>query len=511
MFFVKCKEVTAKESIPQQCYRIQEIVLGHELPNPVQWSTDMIDQDRQTVEVPAESLPVIARADVVVVGGGTAGFIAATAAARTGANTVLVERYGYLGGCLTTTYNTTPGRFYDKEGRKVIGGIPWEYVERMQQEGEAFVLPGREAMPQIWPPTTKKVALDMIEEAGVELYFYTWASGIVGRNGKIEGIVVQSKGGRAVILGTTFVDASADADIAAWAGAPYEMADVDDLQQVSLDLTACGVDAARVIAWVRDNQGSLDNVRGLDSPHQELGPQPMFSFVVPSPSGPVADGQDYPEHHVGVMPTVKLCVYRDAVRLQGSVVIDPLDPKALTYAETEGLRGAYRHLAYLKETVPGFEGAYIVAQHHLGVRESRRIIGEYILTLEDLLGQARFDDVVALNCRALDYHLKGDVFKWSLFDGHHDIPLRALLPRNVDNLLVAGRCVSSNHLAHASVRGSATCMATGHAAGTAAALAAAGGGCVRAVDIRRIQDTLREQGAILSGVSPARSTISSRA
>jgi hypothetical protein len=471
----------------------------------------MLEQNRKTVEAPAESLPVIASADVVVVGGGTAGFIAATAAARTGARTVLVERFGYLGGCLTTTYNTTPGRFFDKEGRKVIGGIPWEYVERMRREGEAFVLPGREAMPQIWPPTTKKVALDMIEEAGVELYFYTWASGIVGRDGKIEGIVVQSKGGRAAILGTAFVDASADADLAAWAGAPFEMAAVDDLQQVSLDLTACGVDADRVIAWARDNQGQLDNVRGLDSPHREHGPQPMFTFVVPGPGGSAGDGRDFPEHHVGVMPTVKLCVYRDAVRLQGSVVIDPLDPKALTYAETEGLRGAYRHLAYLKETVPGFEGAYIAAQHHLGVRESRRILGEYMLTLEDLLGQARFDDVVALNCRALDYHLKGDVFKWSLFDGHHDIPLRALLPRRVDNLLVAGRCVSSDHRAHASVRGSATCMATGHAAGTAAALAAASGGSVRAVDIRRIQSTLRAQGAILSGVAAVRPAVATLA
>lgn len=448
----------------------------------------------RTIVEPQREIPVIAEGDVVVVGGGTSGFIAATAAARTGAKTILVERFGYLGGCTTTTYNTNIGRFYDSDDNQIIRGIPWEFVERMQREGDAFVKHGQS--PQIWPPTTKKVALDMITEAGVDLWFYAWASDLVRKDGVVEGIIVQTKGGRGAILGKTFVDASGDADIAAWAGAPFEMTDVAELQQVSIDYTACGVNAARVIEWARQNLDKIGGVRGLDVEHKEYGPQPMFTFVVPNASSHVdAEGR---AHHVGVMPTVKLCVYREAVRIQGNADINPLDPRALTEAEIVGLRGAREHLRYLRENIPGFEGAFIVAQNHPGVRETRRIVGDYMITIDDLHNQSRFEDVVALNCRALDYHLAGTVFQIKELKGNHDVPLRALLPRGVDNVVVAGRCISCDHLAQASLRGAATCLATGHAAGTSAALAALGNGKLRDLDVRLLQQKLRSQGAILS-------------
>ena len=453
----------------------------------------MSAQVARQVTVPAESLPVMAEADVVVVGGGTSGFIAATAAARTGARTVLVERFGYLGGCTTAPYNTSIGIFFDSDGHQIIKGIPWEFLERMQRDGQAFLTPnGRN---QLWPIWTKKVALDMVTEAGVDLYFYTWASGVIKQDGMIEGLIVQTKGGRGVILGRAFVDASGDADIAAFAGAPFEMTDVDELQQVSCDYTACGVDAAKVLEWARANRDRLAALSGADVEPKPAGAQPMLTFVIPNAEIHTDEtGQPY---HIGVMPTVKLCIYREAVRLQGNVEINPLDPKALTYAEVQGLRGALEHLRYLRENVPGFENAFVVAQNHLGVRETRRIVGDYMLTIDDLKNQARFDDVVALNCRALDYHLKGTVFKISSLRGHHDIPLRALLPQNVQNLVVAGRSISCDHLAQASLRGAATCLATGHAAGTTAALAARRNGKIRDLDIREVQKTLEAQGAIL--------------
>ena len=437
----------------------------------------MSQESIRTIEVPAESLPVVDEADVVVIGGGTSGFIAATAAARTGAKTILVERFGYLGGCTTASYNTGLSSFYNSDGDQIIRGLPWEFLKRMESDGQCIL--GSRGGNQLWPVWTRKVALDMITEAGVELYFYTWVSDVLKKDGMIQGIIVQNKGGRSIILGKTFVDTSGDADVSAFAGAPFEMTEVDELQQVSCDYIACGVDAAKVVEWARANQDKLKRVGGMQHEHKQSGAQPMFTIVVPNDQTHDEGGE---RHHVGWMPTVKLCIYREAVRIQGNVEINPLDPKALTYAEVQGLRGALGHLKYMQETIPGFENTFVVAQSHLGVRETRRIVGDYMITIDDLKNQARFDDVVALNCRALDYHLKGTVFKISSVKGHHDIPLRALCPRNVENVVVGGRSISCAHLSQASLRGAATCLATGHAAGTAAALAAklrpvaAGGG-----------------------------------
>jgi hypothetical protein len=428
-----------------------------------------------TIEIPARTLPVIAEADVIVVGGGTAGFVAAVAAARTGARTLLVEREGYLAGCLTGTYATNPGWFGDADGNQIIKGIGWEFVERMEETGAAIVNRGARWSVQIFPEAAKGVALDMVLQAGVDLYLHTWFSEPLVQGGTIEGIVVQTKSGRAAIAGRALVDATGDADLAALAGAPTEKLPPDELWQTSVDLTVCNVDAARVARWAQDHPERIGQ-RSLPEDGDAQG-----SVV-----------------HVGPMPTVKLMIHPSVSRVQGSVEIDGTDARDLTCAEIEARRRAMAHLAYLKETVPGYEEAVVVAESHLGVRETRRIVGDYVLILDDLLRQARFPDVVALNARPLDRHLKGDVFRLDLLAGHHDIPLRALIPQGVDNLLVAGRCISSDHEANASLRGAATCLATGHAAGTAAALAARGNGKVRDLDIEAVQDTLRAQEAILS-------------
>jgi ribulose 1,5-bisphosphate synthetase/thiazole synthase len=447
-----------------------------------------MSQGKRTIQIPAENLPVMDEADVVVVGGGSSGFIAATAAARAGAKTILVERFGYLGGCTTAPYNTSIGVFFDSDGNQIIRGLPWEFLERMERDGHAFLHPnGRNSL---WPVWTRKVALDMIREAGVELYFYTWVSDVIQERGMAQGVIVQNKGGRGVILAKAVVDASGDADIAAFCGAPFEMTETENLQQVSCDYIGCGVDAARVLEWARANQDKIVGLRGAEVEHKGAGAEQMLTFVIPSPE--MEQG-----YHVGVMPTVKLCIFREAVRLQGNSDINPLDPKALTYAEINGLKGALQHMAYMQENVPGFENVFLVAQTHLGVRETRRIIGDHMLTLDEVTHQASFDDVVALNCRALDYHLAGTVFKISGIEGHHDVPLGALLPQGVENVAVCGRSVSCDHLSQASLRGAATCMATGHAAGAAAAMAAMHGCGIRELDVRLVQKLLIEQDAIL--------------
>ena len=183
--------------------------------------------EAQMIEMPAEKLPVLDEADVVVVGGGTSGFLASVASARTGAKTILVERQGYLGGCSTAPYNTSIDWFGDSEKKLIIRGLAMEFLKRMEADGQAFIIGENETGNQIWPPYTKKIAFDMVEEAGVNLWLHSWAYDVVMDDDVLKGIVIQTKGGRGIILGNTFVDTSADADIAAWCGAPNQVEDIE--------------------------------------------------------------------------------------------------------------------------------------------------------------------------------------------------------------------------------------------------------------------------------------------
>jgi hypothetical protein len=445
--------------------------------------------------MPACTLPVVAEADVIVAGGGTAGFVAAIAAARTGAHTLLVEKQGYLGGSLTGTYCTGPGFFGDSENHQIIRGIGWEVMERMEKAGAAII--DREHWRvQSFPETIKTVALDMVQEAGVTLFLHTWASELIVKNNTIQGMIVQSKSGRQVIAGKSYVDATGDADIVFMSGAPTEKLKLDRLWQTSVDLTVCNVDSTKVVKWVKDNSDKVLMEETPKGPDKTSGPNPMISFIITGDQRAQLGEAGIPR--AGPMPNVKLLIHRTVSRVQGSVAIDGTDVRELTYAEMEARRRAMEDLEYLKKHVSGYEDSFIIGESHLGVRETRRIIGEYVLTVKDLVSNARFSDVVSLNCRALDRHTKGEVFEITFLQGNHDIPLRALTPQKVANLLVAGRCISSDHDANTSLRGAATCMATGHAAGTAAALAAKEKGVVHTLDIQELQGILRKQKAILS-------------
>ena len=434
-------------------------------------------------------IPVVAEVDVLVAGGGTSGFIAAVAAAQTGAATLLIEKLGYLGSCTTTPYNTSIGIFNDTDNHRIIDGLAGEFLRRMAAQGDCVNIDSKS--PQIWPPATKQIAIEMVHDANVRVLLHTTMIDAVASAGIVAGVVIHNKAGLGFVKAKAFVDATGDADLATYAGAPYEIEDTETIQQVSCDLFASGVDSDRVVQWARENSEKIVGAYGLKE-NKADGTQEMLGFTIPQ-LGMNAEGEMV---HIGVMPTVKLCIHRDVVRLQGNSDIDPLDPEALSSAEMDGYLRALEHLKYMQDNVPGFENTYVVSTNFLGVRESRRIIGNHILTIDEVTNQARFDDVVALNCRGLDYHLRGTVFKISFFEGHHDIPLAALVPKGFTNLLVSGRCISSDHLAQASTRGAATCMATGHAAGVAAAVTATAGG-IDKVNVKDIQDILLCQKAIL--------------
>lgn len=448
---------------------------------------------QKVIHAPAADVPVAAEADVVVVGGGTAGFVAAVAAARNGASVALVEQNGFLGGALTGTYVSTPGYFADSEGHQVIGGIAWEVIERLERAGCA-VVKREKFKAQIFPEAVKTLAIEMVAEAGGRLFLYTMLSDVLIEAGNVRGILVQNKSGRAALLGRVFVDASGDADLAARAGAPFELLPPDGLWQTSVDLTVAGIEAGRVVSWAREHIGEVLCPEMNYDHRDDLAIQPMFTLVIPN-----ADTQLVEKGilHTGPMPTVKLMIQRSIGRVQGSVEIDPTDAEQVAWAETEGRRRALAHLDYLKANVPGFEKAIVVGESFLGVRESRRILGDYCLTLADLLENRRFPDAVLRNARALDRHLPGERFELIFLQGSHDIPYRAILPQGLENVLVAGRCLSCEHEAHASLRGAAVCMGLGHAAGTAAAFAARMDGRTRGVDLAALQRQLRAEGMIL--------------
>ncbi len=449
------------------------------------------------IEIPSKRLPIFASVDVLIVGGGTAGFIAAIAAARTGANTLLIERGNYLGGQLTGTYCTTPGLFGDSNGDQIIGGIPWEVMERMEQNGAAII--DRDLWKvQIFPEAIKTLAFQMIEESHAELLLYSGISEVLLEERRIKGVVFEGKSGRQIILAKTFIDASGDGDLAYLAGCSYDKLPKDELWQTSVDLSVVNVDPVKVIAWAENHSDRCfpGSEYDTENPDQK-GIRNMVEILIPNEDTEIIVGEKEFFKHRGVMPTIKLLIHRNIARIQGSVNIDGTDIKNLTFAEIEGRKRAINHFNQLKAQVDGFEDAFILGESHLGVRETRRIRGEYTLTIKDLNSNTRFSDVIALNCRALDRHMHGDQFEISRLKGNHDIPIRSLIPLEFDNLLVAGRCLSCDHDAHASLRGAATCMATGHAAGTTAALAAKHNGLIHNVNIQLLQEQLQKQKAIL--------------
>jgi hypothetical protein len=448
--------------------------------------------------------------DVLVVGGGVSGIPAAIAAARTGADTLVVEREGWLGGYFDSGWGAAvPGlAFQDTSGEQVIKGIAWEIVERLSEQGGALLPVERRFLRNTWPidgpysswkaivdqELGKALAFEMTEEAGVRLLLHTWATDVIVEGDTVKGIVVENKSGRQAIMAKAIVDCTGDGDIAARAGAPFEQTSKEEVYQVSRGFRLANVDTERVRQYILDHVDDYAFVvEPVDVPEGYQKPIMAQNYKASdleiSEDGRVLRGG--PGSHGSMSVGMQTGVAGVGATADG---IDGTDAWELTRAEVEIRRKAVQNWRRLRAQVPGYENSWLMTGPlGLGVRESRRIVGGHTLTAVDMAEGRRFDDAIAQSAMTLDAHKQKSEWMGTLPRHTYDLPYRMLVPQGVEGLLVAGRCSSMDHDAEAGLRKIPVCMALGQAAGTAAALAAQAGVAPRALDIAALQRTLLAQ------------------
>ncbi len=440
-------------------------------------------------------------ADVVVVGGGPAGIMAAIAAGRQGARTVLVERYGFLGGMSTAALVYPWMTFHAESGEQVIRGIPQELVDRLIACGGS---PGHlrdtvgfvRTVTPYHPERFKVVAIDMLKEAGVRLFLHSFVDEVDVEGDRIVGVTLTGKSGRIAVRGSMFVDASGDADVAHLSGAPTLVGrDGDRLTQpMTMKFRMRGVDLEEIRRAMLRNPENFYH----KTPFDELERIPLTGisgFYAEWKAGNVPINRDQVLLFAGPADDEVLV---NCTRVQG---LSGTDVEELTEAEEEGRRQVLLMADFLQRHVPGFDRASISAVgSQIGIRETRRIDGLYSLTIDDVVSGRKFEDAVARSGYPVDIHDpagKGVKAAWVGGDGAYDIPYRCLVAKRIDNLLAAGRCISTTHEALATTRLTPSCMATGQAAGTAAALAAGRGTPARDVDARQLRERLMQDGAAI--------------
>jgi FAD dependent oxidoreductase len=438
---------------------------------------------------PSRSTPVVGDYEVVVIGGGPAGVMAAVAAARTGRSTILVERYGFLGGAGSAGgLSTFCGMHANVHGehRQVIHGLADVLLERMDKLGglnPPHLSFDNRILAQAYDISAYKIAADdLLVDAGAKILFHALAVGVVsGPDQTVEAVLIESKSGRGAIRGQMFIDCSGDGDVAAWAGAPYEKTDkAAGMMYPSLMFRINGVDSvAAGQAW--------EQLPELMDAAESSG---KYRFAR---KRPIVRPQRNPLEWRANMTQLS--------NADGSAV-DGTDVEELTHGELQGRRQIRDTFPFFKESVRGFEDSYIVdIAPTIGIRETRRIIGPYQLSADDILDCVDFPDSIGVNGWPVEAHVSGDVkITWPRAEnarGFNQLPFRMIVPQLVDNLYVAGRCASMTHDGQSSARVSGPCFAMGQAAGTAADLALSSGCAGGDIDVAKLQERLESDGAYL--------------
>ena len=444
------------------------------------------------IEEPARQVPIYGEYEIAVLGGGPAGIAAAVAAARAGRRTLLIERYGFLGGMGTAAGVTNFCGLHANvhgEMRRLVQGIASELLSRIDRLGglNAPHLVLGKILAQAYDTSAYKIAADdLLANHKVDILFHALGAGVVMADDKrVNALMVETKAGRQAVRANIFIDCSGDGDLAAWAGAPYEIGDDQGhLLYPSMMFRLNGVDPQRAGEAWRTIPALMEKAEAAGT-HKF----PRKAAIV------------RPQRHA-----VEWRVNFTQLARKDGAAVNGLEPDEMTRGEIDGRRQAIEAFEFLR-TVPGFEESYIVdLPPQLGIRETRRVVGGYMLSGEDVLGCASFEDSIGVNGWPIEAHVTGDViFKFPPIPqsrGYNELPYRMLVPGGVDNLLIAGRCASMTHEGQSAARVSGACFAMGEAAGTAAALALSGNTIPRDIAVEKLQQGLRAQGAFIGRDQP---------
>ena len=444
--------------------------------------------------------------DVIVVGGGPAGMCAALAAAREGVKVVLIEQGGCCGGMATRGMVGPFMTSYDRQGeRMIIRGIFEDIVNRMVERGYAihprdvragtgftsWIVLGHDHVTPFEAEGLKLVIDDMLEEAGVKVLYHTDFIQPEMDGDTVTGVIVHSKRGFERITGTVVIDCTGDGDVAVGAGVPYELGneELGLIQPVTMFFHICNADEGLLDEDIRKN---LHNFYRKDGVNYR-----SFHWRVSE----ARENGDWNLKRVSIglfrMPKPdEWCVNTSRI-----MHINATDNEDLTKAEIEGRRQAEHIMAFLRKYVPGCENIKLKATaSHIGVRETRHIRGDYRLTADDLIAAKVPEDSVLIAANSVDVHGRfGPTSnEYTAIEGdYYGVPYRSLLPQGVNQMLIAGRCVSADSTAAGAIRVMPPCMAMGQAAGTAAALAVKTGKFVRNIDVQALRARLVENGAVL--------------